>query len=55
MIIREELNRQVRWVYPMLFVAAILLGLGTVLPATGVIESPWLAIPGGILFFGIFY
>ena len=46
MTIRDKLNRQVRWVYPLLFLAFALFLLGGILTATRTIESPWPMVIG---------
>ena len=55
MTIREELNRQVRWVYPMLFLGMILFLAGGLLTAYHVIAWPWPGIPAAVIFFGMFF
>ena len=53
MTIRDKLNRQVRWVYPLLFLAMALCILGGLLTATGVIEWPWPMIVGFAIAFPV--
>lgn len=54
MTIREQLNRQVRWVYPLLFLAMGVFFLGGMLAAAQVIQWPWHMLIGSAIFFPVF-
>lgn len=55
MTIRDKLNRQVRWVWPLMFLGVVLFVSGGVLEATQVMSFPWLMIPAAPLIFGTYY
>jgi hypothetical protein len=55
MTIRDRLNRQVRWVYPLLFLAVGLFVLGGIPVANRVLGFPWPMLPAAAILFVVFY